>query len=279
MKKNISFSGHDKFDCKIDWLTKGLMAFKTDKQLFNQNDLEKSIEILGLGANMVKSLNHWMHVLGLIENNTLTNISKTILEKDPYIENIDTLWLLHWNIVKNKNKATLYNLFFNTIYPDKFTKEEILQYITHWLDDNKINLSTTTLKSDIDVFIRMYQASNNKTVNLSLFSELNLISEQSNSVYVLNVNNKNISDQVFLYIFTDYISKLNSESISVDDLQRGRFSIQKSLCISESYLYSKIYRLEKLTDGKFIYSEASGIKQIYIHSLPDKNKILNTIYS
>ena len=44
----VSFSGHEKFDCKIDWITKGLMAFVNNKQIFNQTHLEESIETLGL---------------------------------------------------------------------------------------------------------------------------------------------------------------------------------------------------------------------------------------
>jgi hypothetical protein len=276
MKKKVSFSGHDKFDCKIDWITKGLIAFNNNYDLFNQNQIEKSIEILGLGVNMVKSLGHWMHVLGLIENNNLTNLAKSILEKDLYLENHNTLWLLHWNIVKNQTKATTYYLFFNVIYPNKFTKDEILQKILTWLKVYDINLSLSTLKSDIEVFLKMYN-SNDKEMSLNLFSELNLIKELSNS-YVLNIDTIEISDEVFLYILIDFLNDLNLESISMDDLQRGKLSIQKSLCISESVLYSKIHKLEQLTEGKLTYSEASGMKQIYIKDLLTENELLQRIY-
>jgi len=280
MKRDkVSFSGHDKFDCKIDWITKGLISFNENKQIFNQANIEESIETLGLGVNMIKSLTHWMQVLGLIDKNNFTVLGKIIFKKDPYIENSETLWLLHWNIVKSQDKATLYNLFFNTIYTHKFTREYIFNQITSWLNTNEINLSPTTIKSDIDVFIRMYKSSDHKDMSLNLFSELKLITEQSHGVYTLNINAvTDISDQTFLYILLDYINDFNQESISIDDLQRGKLSIQKSLCISESTLYNKIHRLEKITKGQLVYSEASGIRQIYIHSLLDKNDLLNTIY-
>lgn len=281
-KTKTSFSGHEKFECKIDWVTKGLSAFSKNNQILNLANVEEGIEILGLGINMIKSLNHWMQVLGLIEKSALTELGQTLLEKDPYLENSDTLWLLHWNIVKSQERATLYHLFFNTIYPHKFTREDILSQIVLWLENKEIKLSETTIKSDIDVFARMYKSNDSEDISLNLFSELKLITEQAPGIYALNINvATDISDNAFIYILKDYIDIQNnasSESISMDDIQRGKLSLQKSLCLGESSLYNKIYRLEQLTDSKFSYSEASGIRQIYMNSSLDKTDLLHKIY-
>ena len=281
-KTKTSFSGHEKFECKIDWITKGLNTFSKNNQIFNLTNIEDKIETLGLGINMIKSLKHWMQVLGLTEQYKLTKLGYTILKKDPYLESSDTLWLLHWNIVKNQERATLYNLFFNTIYPHKFTKEYILKHITLWLKNNDIKLSQTTIKSDIDVFIRMYKSNDTQDLNLNLFSELKLITEQAIGIYALNINAAtDISDYAFIYILKDYIDTQNnssSESISMDDIQRGKLSLQKSLCMGESILYNKIHRLEHLTEGKIAYSEASGIRQIYINRSLNKADLLHRIY-
>jgi len=278
----VSFSGHEKFDCKIDWITKGLIAFQNNQQIFNQAHVEETIEVLGLGVNMIRSLNHWMHVLGLVNKNELTTFAQIILEKDSYLENSDTLWLLHWNIVKNQDRATLYNLFFNAFYPYKFTREDILSQVVSWLENENIRLSQTTIKSDIDVFFRMYKSNNIQDINLNLFSELKLITEQAFGIYALNINTAtDISDDTFIYILMDYIDTLNntvSGSISMDDIQRGKLSLQKSLCISESILYNKVHQLEQLTDGKLAYSEASGIRQIYINGSVNKADLLYRIY-
>ena len=68
------------------------------------------------------------------------------------------------------------------------------------------------------------------------------------------------------------------ESISIDELERGILSIQKSLCMSENRLYGKIHKLKELTNNKMYYSEASGIRQIYLNESLDKLDFLKRIY-
>jgi hypothetical protein len=280
-KLKTSFSGHDKFECKIDWITKGLKAYSEDNTIFSNTKVESSIQKLGLGINMIKSLSHWMKVLGLVKNGCLTELGQTILEKDIYLENSSTLWLLHWNLVKDREKSTLVNLFFNHYYPHKFTKYEIVEDTLVWLKENEIKLSPTTLNSDMDVLIKLYK-SNDSKMNMSLLSDLNIITPLSNGSYALNIDaTTEISDEVFLYILADFIEinyKNKVESISIDELERGILSIQKSLCMSENRLYGKIHKLKELTNNKMYYSEASGIRQIYLNESLNKSEFLKRIY-
>lgn len=279
-KIKTSFSGHDKFDCKIDWIVKGLKEYKEDSTIFSSIKIEDSITKLGLGINMIKSLSHWFKVLGLVDNDKLSILGELILEKDPFLENNDILWIFHWNLVKNKEKTTLYYLFFNYIYQYRFSKEDIFINILNWLEKNQINLSTSTLNSDIDVFLKMYSNSDNEEINLSLLSDLNILTKSKNN-YSLNINSTtNISDDVFLYVLNDYINifKLNeNDSLSINDIQRGELSIQKMFCMSENKLFSKINQLSNLTNGKLSYSETSGIRQIYIKEKLDSLKLLKNI--
>ncbi|MCR1816390.1 DUF4007 family protein [Aliarcobacter butzleri] len=279
-KIKTSFSGHDKFDCKIDWIVKGIKEYKENNTIFSSNKIENSIAKLGLGINMIKSLNHWFKVLGLVDNDKLSFLGELILEKDPFLENTDVLWIFHWNLVKNREKTTLYYLFFNYIYQYRFSKEDIFKYIVGWIEKNQINLSTSTLNSDIDVFLKMYSNSDNEEINLSLLSDLNILTKLKNS-YSLNINSTApISDDVFLYVLNEYINifKLKeNDSLSINDIQRGELSIQKIFCMSENKLFSKINQLHNLTNGKLSYSEAAGIRQIYITEVLDNYTLLKNI--
>lgn len=279
-KIKTSFSGHDKFDCKIDWIVKGIKEYKENNTIFSSDKIENSIAKLGLGINMIKSLSHWFKVLGLVDNDKLSILGELILEKDPFLENTDILWIFHWNLVKNREKTTLYYLFFNHIYQYRFSKEDVFKNIVNWLEKNQINLSTSTLNSDIDVFLKMYSNSYNEERNLSLLSDLNILTKSKNN-YSLNINSTtNISDDVFLYVLNDYISmfKFNkNDSLSISDIQRGELSIQKVFCMSENKLFSKINQLSNLTNGKLSYSETSGIRQIYIKEKLDSLELLKNI--
>lgn len=276
-KLKVSFSGHDKFDCKLDWIVKGLEAFNKNKNIFHSSQIENSIISLGLGINMIKSLNHWMNVLGLINEKELTYLGQMILNSDPYLENNDILWILHWNLVKNVEKATLYNRFFNKLYLFRFTKEELINEIEEWLNENNIKLSINTINSDVEVFLRMYN--NLKDNSLGLFKDLNILSVNKN-IFSININaTASISDDVFLFVLYDYLLNIKNDTstISIDDIQKGEISIQKSLCMNENTFFIKINNLAKITNGKLTYSEASGIRQIYIHEKLNLEIILNQI--
>ncbi len=276
-----SFSGHDKFDCKIDWIIKGLEAFDNDNTILQLSNVEKGIQTLGLGINMIKSLNYWMKTLELIEKDHLTDLGRIIFQKDPFLENDNTLWLLHWNLVKNINKSTLYYLFFNKIYQYRFTKNSISNEVNKWLETNQIKLSQNSLNSDIDVFLRMYANDLENEKSMSLFTDLNSITKTKEN-YILNIKSSSkITDEVFIYILNDYIQLKKKdkvgETISIDDIQRGDLSIQKSLLLSENGLFSKINKLSTITNNKLEYSEASGMRQIYIKEQLNSTELLNNI--
>jgi len=276
----VKFSGHDKFECKIDWITKGLQAYSCNNTIFSTSNLELSIEQLGLGINMIKSLHHWMKVLGLIENNNLSLLAQKILENDIYLESSDTLWLMHWNLVKSIKRSSLAYLFFNKFYLYKFTKDDIIREVNLWLHEQGIKVSPVTISSDVDVFIKLYK---NNEKDMNLFSDLNILNSISASGYTLNINaTKDISDKVFLYILLDFIELRYQNvvtSISIDEIEKGILSIQKCLCLSENKLYTKIYKLKELTNNKMYYMESSGMRQIYINELLDKSELLNQIFN
>jgi len=254
----VSFSGHDKFDCKLDWIIKGISEISNNKDALSiksVENIELAIEKLGLGINMIKSLKHWLTVFNLVENNSLSDFGKTILEFDPYLETTDVFWLLHWNLIKNKKYSTIYFLFFTEFYPNRFTSEGLMEKLIEWINKNQINLSKNTIKSDVDVFIRMY---------MGIFKDLDIIHE-SNQEYFLNFNNKkNISDKAFLSILVDYIDNFNKDfdSISLEELQIGKTSLQKILCMNESDFMNRIHNIDSLSNGNIKYSDNAGYRKL-----------------
>ena len=115
MQKNINtpskltFSGHDTFHCRHLWLKKGYDFIKKGRK-FTDDD---AVVELGVGKNMVSSINFWMRAFGIIDKDgLLTDFANYILDdagKDPYIEDEATLWLLHYQLI-TQNIASTYSL-------------------------------------------------------------------------------------------------------------------------------------------------------------------------
>ena len=155
----LQFSGHESFICKHFWLKKGYDYIVKNSD-FNS---ESAVIGLGVGKNMVTSISYWLKAFGLLDsNNSRTELANNIFDEkngyDPYIENLATVWLLHYSLIKT-NKASVYSLFFNDFRKGRtdFTKEQFLSYVRRILEgEGQKNINSNTINSDISVFIRNY---------------------------------------------------------------------------------------------------------------------------
>ena len=105
MIRNISkpiFSGHESFACKSHWLKRGYDFVNAGN---NFND-DEAVVHLGVGKNMVASIRFWLKAFGLLQEDGLAPIAGYIFDdasgKDPYLEDIGTLWLLHFMLINTE---------------------------------------------------------------------------------------------------------------------------------------------------------------------------------
>jgi hypothetical protein len=269
-----SFSGHEKFECKASWLP---LAYQNVDVL--RGDIEIAMTLTGIGSNKVKSLRQWMNKFALLEDTTLTEAAKLIFSHDPYLEKLDSLWILHTQLTQNYEKATLYYLFFNQFFLSSFTKDSLLHKIQDWCNEHKINMSSNTLENDITVLTKMYLTNDEKDqFSASIFHDLNILNKIDNE-YIVNLKNPAaLSDEAFLSIFVYFIRNHEGNTISVKDLQYGQNSLQQTLCLTEEKLLEKLDRLSRLTNNQISYQEAAGIKQIYIDKKPLWIDVLTKVY-
>ena len=159
---------------------------------FEQNKLDNIVNF-GMGMNMVKSMRHWGIFTKVCDTNfELTNFGQQVFasEKsfDPYLENVSTLWLLHWTLVSNPELTTWYYAF-NYFESVAFDREKLTNDITAISKFSKWSgASDNTIKRDVDCFIRTYTVSTKKgeITEDSLecpLAELNLIRRFSDSKY------------------------------------------------------------------------------------------------
>lgn len=287
----LQFSGHESFICKNLWLKKGY-DFKG-----NFNDESAVIE-LGVGKNMVTSIGYWLKAFGVVDaDNKFSELAEYLFNNkrgaDPYIENIATVWLLHYSLITT-NKASIYSLFFNEFRKKRteFTREHLFNFIKRLLEDeSQKNINENTIGADISVFIRNYLKPVYKATKIdieedfsSLMIDLDLMTlfesenAEGKSIEWYRVQSKrqfDLPDEVVLFsILENYPA---SKSISFNELLNGKNSPGLIFCLTDEGLYSKIENLTKKYNG-LNYSETAGVRELQIKTDLNKWEVLHGCY-
>ena len=158
----MRFRAHDTFFIRKGWLYKGMKNVDRDRFVFMGNN-GNPMDILGIGANMVKSLRYWLQVVGLTSEpaagrkfQTLTDFGNTVFEHDKYIEEMGTLWLLHYNLAINEVDATAWYYFFNEFKQKDFTRDDFVTQLNSYIRLNGTEVSERSLDDDFNCIINTY---------------------------------------------------------------------------------------------------------------------------
>jgi hypothetical protein len=289
------FSGHDSFLCKQFWLKKGY-DFTHEDNSFNE---EKAVVKLGVGKNMVSAVQYWLKSFNIIDSkNQITDIGKFVFDerkgRDKYIENIATVWLLHYLLVKT-NHASIYNIFFNDFRRQRaeFSREHLLAYISKRLTDEGLSFSPNTISNDIAVFIRTYlkpDFQNTKDdieedfasvlVDLQFMEQIDGSNYEGKKVDYFKVESGlryDIPAALILYSILD--TKPESKSISFKELYIGRNMPGSVFAMNKEGLYNKLKQLEDDYGKATIqFSETAGVQELQIKKQLNKMEVLHECY-
>lgn len=285
-KIRYSFSGHESFYCKSLWLKKGYDFISENKDFNAPNTVVE----LGVGKNMVSSLRFWMRVFGLSDDGKPTLIADYLFDnergKDPYIEDIGTLWLLHYSLIKT-DLASIYKLFFIDFHREKnneFTREQLLYFLKRKNNENGYpNLyNENTVRRDIGVLLQNYvipqQGKPNEDFS-ALLINLNLIKhsedeEKKIKSFYFNTKGKNeLTPEIFLYAIIDH--KKDEQIISFEKLME----LALIFCLTKAELIDTVQFLVKKYPQILRYTDDGGIKQLFFLKEIDKTKVLEIYYS
>lgn len=163
----MRFRAHDTFFIRKGWLSKGLRNVIDQPDVFVSRE-NNPMDVLGIGANMVKALRYWMVAVGITTEPThgqrvqnLTEFGRIISDNDPYFEEIGTLFLLHYMLVREKNaedtEATAWWYFFNEFKIAEFTRDDFYREITKFLrNSDEGEKPVRTIEDDFNCIIRTY---------------------------------------------------------------------------------------------------------------------------
>ena len=278
-----TFSGHESFPCKSLWLKKGY-DFVVAGNDFNSPE---AVIGLGVGKNMVASIRFWLRAFGLIENDQPTALANYLFNdqdgKDKYLEDIATLWLLHFNLVFSE-EATLYNMFFCGVQRERthFERDQVLTYVKlRMVEAGKPTLfNPNTVKKDIAVLLQNYTLPRKPQSNedySSLLIDLDLIRQNSESKsYYFNVDGKRqVTKDIFLYGLLKLKELEGDNTISFDTIQE---KVGLVFCMPDFETMEMLKQLASQYSQYFVYSDVAGIKQVQFTKDLDVKQVLDNYY-
>lgn len=275
------FSGHESFACKSHWLKRGY-DFVRGENNFNDDD---AVVRLGVGKNMVASIKFWLKAIGLLKDAGLVALANHLFDddngKDPYLEDIGTLWLLHFLLIQT-DYATIYKTTFVDYHHQRniIEKSKLQNYIKHICFDEtgyKNLYNDNTVKRDIGVMLHNYCAKNGGNVNIedsnSLFAPLNLICETEKNTYRFNYDTRSdVPSLIFLYALLIKFEGRNS--ISFEDITE----LALIFCLTNNDLLDIINYLCDLYPSEIVFSDVAGIKELQFRATLNPIEVLDRYY-
>ncbi len=278
-----TFSGHESFPCKSLWLKKGYDFVATG----NNFSTPEAVIHLGVGKNMVASIRYWMKMFGILEDDKRSWLGTYLFDekggKDKYLEDIATLWLLHFNLVFNA-EATLYNMFFCGLQREKshFEREQIVTYVKlKMVEAEKASqFNANTVKKDVGVLLQNYTLPRKFQSNedfSSMLMDLDLIRQNTEGKgYYFNVDGKRkVTAEVFLYALLRLKEQEGDNSLSYDTIQD---SIGLIFCMQDAETIDMLKTLSKKYSKYISYSDVAGIRQLQFTGDMDCKTALDDYY-
>lgn len=273
------FSGHESFPCKTLWLKKGY-DFIDGKNNFNAAD---SVVKLGVGKNMVASIRYWLKTFGLVKEGSLTEVARFVFADnsgmDPYIEDLGTIWLLHYLLISSR-EATLYNLLFTRFQRERrvFERQHIISFVKRYMAE-KGKLKTyneNTVKKDVAVLLQNYvqpmkaQAMEDYS---TLLIDLDLIMTTDGKQYMFNQEGKRqLPPDILMYAILE--EKKSDKSVDYDTLQ----NIGLMFCLNDMELIAALSLLQERYPDVIRYFDTAGLRQVQFLKKVESMDVLRQYY-
>lgn len=259
----MKFRAHDTFFIRKGWLSKGMRCVSNKPDVFvNKN--ENPMDVLGIGANMVKALRYWLQVVGLTEEPSkgkrdqhFTALGSMIYEHDTYIEELGTLYLLQYELASQKEEATAWYFFFNEFSMSEFSKEDFVAALEKYIkmEESDSSVASRSLSDDftciINTYLPRYKSNPTKVSpenNIDCpFGELGLVDilNKRKKTYKKSIPaSDTLNPWVALAVIVDNAD--GRTEISLNELLNAPCNIGRVFNLDSVTMLDVLYRIEKL---------------------------------
>lgn len=293
------FSGHETFPCRYAWLPKAVEEVSADPNLFKDED--KAMVSLGVGKNMVRSIRFWAEAARMIEPASketgyrVSSIGKALMQGngrkgplDPYIEDIQTLWLIHWNLAVNAAfQVFAWDFFLNKWQDPELSASLAFLALQKMAASKEKVVSDSILHQQYDIFLHSYVPTRGRKgevrednldcplVELELLRQIGVRQSSINTdrhepVYAFRREPKpEISAGLFAYCLDDFWRLWHPEeaTLSFSLLVNGQHSPGQVFKLPEDDIRNRCESLAADTNGFFEFQE-SAMQPIIVRQRP-----------
>jgi len=290
------FSGHETFPLRYGWLKKVYDTISKNsndpdnKHIFLKDD---AIARFGVGKNMVASMRHWAMCCGVItEDEPTGHLIPTAFGdflfgprgNDPYLENLASIWHLHWYLCSCDNSRPLKTTWFwvfNHFNEVNFKRDDLVEGLMKLAKArNWQRVSRTTVQRDVECLVRMYETRTSNNIgtvedNLeSPMAELGLIRGIKGYFHLVRGPKPTLPNGIFTMALDSFWNHIGtSHSISFEMIAHEPGSPGRIFLLDESDIIDRLLVLENLTQGTLRWSETAGLKQVLRdHPLGEKDR-------
>jgi len=271
--QRVKFSGHQTFPLRYGWLEKGY-EFVSNKHSLND---DSAIVVLGVGKNMVSSIKYWCEVANIIQGEETTSFGTALLNEnngyDPYLEDLATWWLLHWQIVANLQYMTSATVLFSYLSKPEFSKHDLSEAVLNLAEDGKKTPSDNIIMRDVECYLRSYcgvKRFDKKTNALDAFAcplqELNLVQPvYEGEMFRLAIGRKvSLPAEILGYTICEFYNRHKRSAMTIQSLLYQPGSPGRVFALDENAVVEAVQELQEHSKwgSYFSFTEAAGLAQV-----------------
>lgn len=277
-----TFARHETFHPRYGWLKKGFDAAEADPEAFLHPDAHVR---LGVGKNMVRAIRYWCHAFKVLEEDPSVSgramasrpstIGQDLLGKDgldPYMEDLGTLWLLHWQLLRPPCSATAWWYAFFIHARSELSVDELSAGLSSYVESEfpAARAAKSSLRKDASCIVRMYgEISSGPVGEESIhcpWAELRMMRPVADrKAWAFRVGRKpGLTPPLIAALCFDYAAMRgvsSARTFSVGSLTYGPASPGLALKLPENVIYSALEEAAGM-DSRIGLSDTAGVVQL-----------------
>jgi hypothetical protein len=275
----LTFSGHETFVLRSNWLKKAYDLLQEHPDLFF---LEDAFVRLGVGKNMALSIRFWGRACNVFERlessagHHATELGRALFDDargwDPFLVTPTSRWLLHWQIAARREAAFTFYYTFNLLRRGEFTAAQLAQQIAQHVAQLGLKPpSPATLARDVDCMLRCYLRPDTAQLGPAAedalhcpLHELDLVQPLPGqpAYRLVSGPHADLPDQLVAYAALQQARALGRATVAFNELAYGEHSPGRIFRLDEDALLARLLHFESVTHGRGVFSESGGIRQV-----------------